>query len=158
MHGDIFNVGLDCSLDLENPFWLTVPSIPPKNFTSSKFARASHSAVLWRQNDMLVYGGYQFPHNGYSSLHRLDNETYTMVNNGNSSNAGTDEVLIYHIESGVWEAVVTSGSEYGNSSIPVIPSPRYGHTSILYNVSCVHALRYRTTILKGNKLLVLTVF
>lgn len=121
-------IDLDCSVDLVLPFWSRVTySWLSENLTLATLARASHSAVLWG-GDILIYGGYQFPHNGYSSF-RHD----VFYSSGDTS----DELLQYHVDSGSWELLITSSNVSSNESTPLIPSPRYGHTAVVYNVSYV---------------------
>ena len=126
---------MDCSVDLRKPFWSRVTySKLPENITITTLARASHSSVLVKRDFMLIYGGYQFSEDGYSALRPLEHESYGIIDVDSVSNK-TVQVLKYHIESGVWESVITSGNISSNFSAALIPSPRYGHTALIYNVS-----------------------
>lgn len=136
--------GDNCSVDKSLAHWL------PLNASLSTLARASHSAVLW-QGYMLVYGGYHFPPQGYAYF---DTE-------GNVGGVEPEESLLrYTLESDSWEVVSTSATSYsleiagdpGSSSgsgsggsdngagmglvrVPRLPSPRYGHSAVIYDVS-----------------------
>ena len=117
---------------------------------SVTLSRASHSAVVW-EDSMIVYGGYEFPSQGYShSFVRKTNKSDPLPL-GNVEG----DVIRYLFGSRVWEVVNTSAAEYrelvvedegsgsgrnGNDTvvtlIPYLPAPRYGHSAVVVNVSC----------------------
>ena len=111
-------------MDVELPFWSRVASQLPENLTLATLARASHSAVLWRDS-VIIYGGYQFPQDGYSSFRPSEVDTHQKVG---------VQVLHFLSESGSWDVLVTSSSISSNGSFPLVPTPRYGHTAVVYNV------------------------
>ena len=98
---------------------------------------------------MLVYGGYQFPFEGHYS--RDDDAYYSGDGVGMGSGGGGSgeavsaivEVLRYHFASQLWETLMTFPSlenitsEDGKDTLTRErqPEPRYGHTSVIYNVS-----------------------
>lgn len=127
-------------------------------------ARASHSAVLWDTEYLLVYGGYQFPIEDYYFRPRTQEMDNTMTNSSNDTVAGNQnsspsvQLLLYHFESQSWEEISTyagmptmGGDVPGNNSsnetnfreeegnIPRVPEPRYGHTAAIYNVRRLRA-------------------
>ena len=77
------------------------------HLNTSELARSSHSVVVW--NDyMIVFGGYQFTEgNGTTGI-------------------SSPQLLRYNLKLELWEALISNSS--------VQPDPRYGHTSVLYNV------------------------
>ena len=77
---------------------------------------------------MIVYGGYQFPLDGYSYFRPLELNTSQIISDDDT------QVLSFVAESGSWDVVMTSGSMSRNESIPLVPTPRYGHTAVVYNV------------------------
>ncbi len=128
------HVGEDCSADIELPFWSRIAySQLPENLTLASLARASHSAVLWRDS-IIVYGGYQFPPDGYSYYRPFELNTYQEVSNDDA------QVLSFVAESGSWDVMMTSSSVLRNESILLIPTPRYGHTAVVYNVRIIHCI------------------
>lgn len=94
----------------------------------ASLARASHSAVLWRDS-IIIYGGYQFPRDGYSYFRPLEVDAHQEVDDA--------QVLYFVAKSGSWDVMRTSGSIFSNESIPLIPTPRYGHTAVVYNVRII---------------------
>ena len=96
----------------------------------ASLARASHSAVLWRDS-IIIYGGYQFPHDGYSYFRPLEVDAHQDVDDD-------AQVFNFVAEFGSWDVMMTSSSISSNESIPVIPTPRYGHTAVVYNVRIIH--------------------
>lgn len=78
-------------------------------------ARASHSVVVWMDH-MIVYGGYQFP-----------GGNVTQAGNGSGSLMSSPQLLRFHLRLQTWEALISGDF--------VQPEPRYGHTSVVYNVS-----------------------
>lgn len=108
-------------MDVQLPFWSRVAySQPLENLTLTSLARASHSAVLWRDN-VVIYGGYQFPLDGYSYF--FPSETNTAPE--------YVQVLQFLAEFRSWSVFRTYSS---NESVVLIPTPRYGHTAVVYNV------------------------
>lgn len=65
---------------------------------------------------MIVYGGYWF-------LGGND----TKAGNGSVSLMSSPQLLRYHLRHQTWEGLV--------SDEVIEPEPRYGHTSVVYNVS-----------------------
>lgn len=118
-------------MDVELPFWSRVAySQLPENLTLAQIARASHSAVSWGDG-IIVYGGYQFPRDGYSYFRPLELDGYRKVSDDDA------QVLYFVAESGSWDVMLTTSSISSNESIPLIPSPRYGHTAVVYNVRII---------------------
>lgn len=142
--------GDDCSVEESASHWSVV------NYTSSlplsSLARTGHSAVVW-EDSMIVYGGYRFPEEGYS----YGDTTGDTSSGGWGSGAGSDDVLRYGFDSGMWEVLYTSGAVYSQGQVGVVgvegsaegnevlrkPASRYGHSAVVYNVSgwvCVDCL------------------
>lgn len=118
-------------MDVNFPFWSRVTySRLPVNITLSTLARASHSAVLWR-DDVLIFSGYQLAPEGYSLFSPLKHEKFR----GDASGIYAANVFQYHIESGSWKLLMTSSNMSGNDSVPLLPTQRYGHSAVVYNVS-----------------------
>ena len=98
------------------------------NLTEALLARASHSAVLWGDY-VIVYGGYRFPSAAASNGDR----TGSGSGGGEEEEEGEEEggtgpqLLRYHLLTSVWEELEV------NMSAPH-PSPRYGHSAVIYNV------------------------
>ena len=146
--------GDNCSVDESLAHWSALEA--SLNMSRSMLARASHSAVLW-QGSMLVYGGYRFPPNGY---------TYFDAEGIDGEMEPEGDLLRYSLESDSWEVVSTSattysledpGSNSGSGSgsglgsgsgsgsgasvrVPRLPSPRYGHSAVVYGVSGIDAV------------------
>ena len=134
-------VGEDCGVEVASAHWSVVnyTSTPPPNL-----ARASHSAILWKDS-MLMYGGYRFPNqSGYYESEEPEP--------GPLPNHLVGEVWRFYFGSRSWEMVNTSAADYrnlqeeengsgsggGNGSvtmIPHLPASRYGHSAVLFNVS-----------------------
>ena len=134
-------------MDLRLPFWSRVEySQLPENLTLATLARASHSAVLWR-GSVIIYSGYQFPEDGYSSFRPFEQDTVETfdINDDDDTDTTDVQVLHYLIGSESWDLLMTSGGKSNmssNESIPLVPSPRYGHTAVVYNVSSTHTVSY----------------
>ena len=65
---------------------------------------------------MIVYGGYQFP-----------GGNVTKAGNGSGSLMTSPQLLRYHLRLHTWEALMSEDDL-------IQPEPRYGHTSVVYNV------------------------
>ena len=105
---------------------LTPLSLSLGNLTTALLARAGHSSVVTSNDQVLVFGGYRFP----TVVHREEGGG----GSGSGEEGGGGEVLdgpqllLYDMASGQWEEIEV------NTSAPQ-PSPRYGHSSVIYNVS-----------------------
>lgn len=121
-------------MDVSFPFWSRVTySQLPESVTLATLARASHSSVMWKDN-VLIYGGYQFPHDGYSFFRPLEHQEFGTIADDHTNSTNV-QLLQYNVESTSWELFMTSSIVSGNDSAPLLPSPRYGHSAIVYNVS-----------------------
>lgn len=80
---------------------------------------------------MLIYSGYQLAPEGYSFFSPLEQEKFR----GDATGIYAANVLQYHTESGSWKLLTTSSNISGNDSVPLLPSQRYGHSAVVYNVS-----------------------
>ena len=119
-------------MDVQLPFWSRVTySLLPESLTLASLARASHSAVLWRDS-IIVYGGYRFPRDGYSYFRPFELDSYQKVDDDDA------QVLYFFAESGSWDVMMTSSNKSSNESLLLIPTPRYGHTAVVYNVRIIH--------------------
>ena len=103
---------------------------PVGQLTGDLLARAGHSSVVWGTDDVIIFGGYRFP--GWVG------ETGDGGSGGSGEEGSTEkeegevvtgpQLLRYQISSRKWEELEV------NLSAPY-PSPRYGHSAVIYNVS-----------------------
>lgn len=101
------------------------------NLTHDLLARASHSAVLCTMGgnyDIIIFGGYQFP-------------TLSAGEDSGSSGSGEEEgeELVREVVTGPLLLQYSVSGRYWwepkvNETAPS-PSPRYGHSAVIYNVS-----------------------
>lgn len=54
---------------------------------------------------------------------------------GDTAGIDAADVLQYHIESSSWKSLMTSSNLCRNDSVPLLPTQRYGHSAVIYNVS-----------------------
>ena len=153
-------VGEDCSVEEALAHWTEVPYDSSSLISLSIIGRASSAEVMWGDS-ILVYGGYRFPEDGLlyyqddGSGRGAESGSGSGAESGSGSGAGSraefsgmtesssgmesgdvyDDLLRYTFSSGVWEVLNTSAATEPGRSDEKIPSSRYGHSAVVYNVS-----------------------
>ncbi len=98
-------------------------------------------SVIWN-NQLYLYGGYQFPSNGGYYSNRSDDNGGGGGGGGSvlKYSFGSHSVEVLNTSSLVHEEIVVRGQGSGSgdndviTTVPRLPALRYSHTAVLYNV------------------------